>query len=408
MEKKPEIQTGKQLVPAVPTEQAEAPKRFKRQMMTIVQEYLEKTYDFRYDIILNEIEFKPLNSTIWKIFKKENLIVELAKTKMKLSDSKLNSLITSDFVQEHNPLKHYFEHLPAWQPKKDANGNLENDYIKQLSTFVKAKDTERFTKHFEKMLVRMIACALNKDFNKQAFILIGNQNDGKTSFLRFLCPPQLKSYFAENINPDDKDGYITLSQNFIINLDELANLDKKDTNKIKSLMSVEVVNARKPYGTRVERMARVANFVGSTNEDTFLTDATGSVRWLCFEIDSIDFAYSSVNIDLVYSQAYALYKEGFEYKLTKEDIAENEDANAYYQKITNEMELIQEWYEEDTECNKTNFRTSTEIFTELQALTSIKLNSNNIGKTLKQMKIPRKIKKEGKIPKYGYFLHKIK
>ncbi len=408
MQKKPEIQTGQQLVPVVPTEQAEAPKRFKRQMMTIVQEYLEEKYHFRYDIILNEIEFKPLNSTIWKIFKKENLIVELAKTKMKLSDSKLNSLITSDFVPEHNPLKHYFESLPAWQPKYDANGKIENDYIKQLSTFVKAKDTERFTKHFEKMLVRMIACALNKDFNKQAFILIGNQNDGKTSFLRFLCPPQLKSYFAENINPDDKDGYITLSQNFIINLDELANLDKKDTNKIKSLMSVEVVNARKPYGTRVERMARIANFVGSTNEDTFLTDATGSVRWLCFEIDSIDFAYSAVNIDLVYSQAYALYKEGFEYKLTKEEINENEGANASYQKITVEMELIQEHYEEDTECNKTNFRTSTTILTELTALTPIKLNANNIGKALKQMKIKRKTERiEKEYPKKGYFLHRL-
>jgi len=50
----------------------------------------------------------------------------------------------------------------------------------------------------------------------------------------------------------------------------------------------------------------------------FLTDSTGSVRWLCFKIHSINHDYNNyitgvqeVNIDDGWSQAYALYRAGY-------------------------------------------------------------------------------------------------
>lgn len=92
-----------------------------------------------------------------------------------------------------------------------------------------------------------------------------------------------------------------LSENFIINLDELAIFDKKEINYLKSLLSKDRVKIRRPFATRATSDARRASFFGSTNNNVFLTDETGSVRWLCFEIDSIDFAYiKNVDIDQVW------------------------------------------------------------------------------------------------------------
>ena len=57
---------------------------------------------------------------------------------------------------------------------------------------------------------------------------------------------------------------------------------------------------------------RRANFIGSTNKDEFLTDETGSVRFVCIElIDKLNFSYKTeMKIDDVWRQAYSLYKNG--------------------------------------------------------------------------------------------------
>ena len=58
------------------------------------------------------------------------------------------------------------------------------------------------------------------NFNKQCFVLVGtgigadNQNIGKSTFTRFLCPPKLKQYYTEELSID-KDGIIALSENFM-------------------------------------------------------------------------------------------------------------------------------------------------------------------------------------------------
>ena len=392
------------------TEQQQASKKnVKSSVITLVKEYLENKYFLRYNEINNEIEFKLKydQTTDYKNLNFDNLVIELSEELYTISDSKLLSLLKSDFVPTYNPLKEYFENLPKWEPQTKDNQTLDNDHIKHLASFVTAKDTERFNIHFEKMFVRMIACALRKDFNKQAFILIGKQNDGKTTFLRFLCPSFLKDYYTEYLRLDHQDGEIGLAENFIINLDELANLAKKGIDVVKSMMSREDVNVRRPYARKTERTPRIANFLGSTNKDDFLTDSSGSVRWLCFGIDAIDFNYKSlVNIDLVYSQAYYLYKNGFEYKVTQEEVQQNEEANEQYQRNYLELELVQKYYEQDLKEDKANFKTATDILIYLRAITSLNdIKTNNIGKALADLKIPKKSLRTEKGSKKGYFLH---
>ena len=284
-------------------------KRIIQNAFTRAEDYLSERYQFRYNEVKCTFEYKEHNTKNFKALNENTIFRELQKSGKQISMTNLIALFKSDFITNYDPLKNYFEKLPAWDGK---------DHIKYLASFIEAKD-KSFSLHLKKHLIRTVACALDADyFNKQAFILVHKkQNSGKSTFCRFLCPPNLKEYIAEDITTD-KDSRILLAKNLLINLDELAMLSKKDINSLKALLSKQQINERLPYDRKNTILPRRCSFVGSTNETEFLNDETGTVRWLCFEIENIDWDYSKkVEINKVYAQAYHYYKNTeFDYNLT--------------------------------------------------------------------------------------------
>ncbi|HEV8506006.1 MAG TPA: VapE domain-containing protein [Chitinophagaceae bacterium] len=347
-----------------------------------VEKYIGDKYDIRFNEVSTKIESRIKGtSDMYKELNENSLSRELTHANINISLPKLASLMLSDFVPSYNPVKEYFEGMVLWDSAK------EPDFISKLVTYIPAKDKERFAKHFLKMLVRCVACAINdKVFNKQVFVLVHSmQNSGKSTFCRWLCPPSLSNYITENINTD-RDSLIALATNFLINMDELATLSKSDINGLKSFLSKDRINVRLFFGKKTTIMPRRANFLGSTNKDEFLTDETGSVRWLCFELTGmINFDYKKdIDINNVWRQAYTLYLEGFEYQLTPEDIKENERANEGFHLTSMEMQLAQKYYAPSSKAENGIFFTATDILLKLQDRhPGIKLNVQMIGKVMK-------------------------
>jgi predicted P-loop ATPase len=378
---------------------------FSKSQFEVVEEYLNLFYEFRYNEISNEVEYRKKEIPDFKPLNENNLYRDLQHGGFKFSQANLSALLRSDFVPTFNPFKNYFENLPEWNP--DTNP----DYIEKLAIYVKAVDQDRFNYHFKKMLVRVIACALvDSIFNKQAFVLVGyTQNSGKSTFCRFLCPRELDEYITETFSPD-KDGQISLAENLFINLDELASLSKYEINQLKSSFSKDKIKIRRPFEKKATTSARRASFLGSTNKAEFLTDETGSVRWLCFEINKIKWDYKeAVKINEVWSQAYALYKNGFKYNITAEDIQENDLVNKKFQKITPEAELISKKYEPGTLLNNERFTTPFEIATTLNSeySGSYKFTAENVGRALTFLGFERVQKRtSGANPIYGYYINR--
>jgi hypothetical protein len=217
--------------------------------------------------------------------------------------------------------------------------------------------------------------------------------------MRWLCPPALEDYYTENIGTS-KDDLIALTENFIVNIDELSTLSKYDINALKSVMSKHKIKVRLPYGDRPEILQRRCNFVASTNRLEFLNDETGSVRWVCFLLDSINWNYNKeIDINKVWAQAYHLFKNTeFDYQLTSAEIDENEEANKTFLIRSPEMELIQRClipatkddYDKDPhepQHKEIKFMTSTDILKGLSAKShsNIKLSTVNIGKSMKML-----------------------
>jgi predicted P-loop ATPase len=377
--------------------------------MARVENYIKSRYELRFNEVSLDVEFRKVGTKDPFVILNENdLYRELHLNDIKFSMSNIYILLGSKFLEPYNPFLEYLENLMLVERPNEI------DYILKLSSYVPVTDRIRFEKHFKKMFVRTIACGIdNKVFNKHAFVLVhAEQSSGKSSFLRWLCPEPLKAYYTENMSTD-KDSDIALTQNLFINLDELASLERKEINKFKSMFSSITVKVRHPFARRPVPKPRRASFFGSTNKDEFLTDETGSVRFLCFGLTGkINFAYSEdVSIDDVWYQAYKLYKSGFHYQLTFDDIVENELANRHFQIQTPEMQLIQNKYisisKDDVEAM---FMNATDILKELTYENPhIIINSTGIGKALKLLgfKQETNYKKEIGYSLKGYFLKKI-
>lgn len=304
-------------------------------------------------------------------------------------------------METYNPIKNYFEKVS----KFERNSNI--DYIDQLSDYIKTRDQERFKIQFKKMFVRMVACALDDRFiNKQAFILVHDrQNSGKTTFLNWLCPPDLKDYISENIGTD-KDSLIALGENFIINMDELATFNRSEINALKSMLSKAYIKVRHPFGKKAILTSRRASFVGSTNKTTFLNDETGSVRWLCFELQSINWNYNKeVNIDLIWAQAFDLFNSDFEFELSAKEIEENEKENKKYLIHSFEIDFLQQNYFPGTKEENDGFYTSTDFLKVMNEKLghSFKTSVQNIGKALKILEFEQSNKFNGQYTIKGYY-----
>ena len=373
-----------------------------------MEAYLNDFYQFKYNEVTNEIEYKKNSEPKFQTLDDmqiNSIYIDYRKQKIKFGLKDFERLLYSSFTPRYNPFVDYFNELPQWDG---------TDYVEQLCNYVKVvgnNEQERFYNQTKKMLLRTLACAIDDTFfNKQIFLLYGDaQNQYKTSFLRNLVPKKLEKYTTEHFNPaGEKDNAIAMTENLIINIDELGNMLKFELNKLKSIISMLTVKIRLPFGKRAISIPRRASFVASTNIKEFLTDVTGNVRWICFHVDSIDENYRQLNMDKVWAQIYHLYNQDTEMQITRQEMIQNEDVNSRYQQQTAEMEMINKYFSQGTK-NDSEFMTATDIVNHLSMLVtnSIRLNPVMIGRAMRYFNFQQDEKRndEKKYPEKGYWIN---
>ncbi|MDT0690322.1 VapE family protein [Salegentibacter sp. F188] len=371
--------------------------RKKKTVYDFICEYASDKYDLRYDELGHEFQISFKDENKWEILDLNSFLIELDQSNIQVNPAKLEIYLRSQYVPKFNPLEEYFRSLPHWHGE---------DHIKALASYLPTKEPVLFQYHFKKWLVRAVRCALEKEyFNKQCLVLVHpHQNSGKSTWCRFLCPPALSKYFAEDMTTD-KDARIQLTKNFLINLDELSILAKEEINALKAYFSKTMINERLPYDRKNSTLYRTCSFIGSTNRSTFLNDETGSVRWLCFELKStINFSYSrEIDINKVWSQAYylAYIDENFYPELTLKDIAENEERNKTYRETTMEEELLCKYYSQSS--NPADFKTASDLVVQLACINP-RLNMYYMGRALKALGYERIKSPQNRI--YGYLIKK--
>lgn len=366
--------------------------------------FIKDNYHIRYNTISNQVECKNKTESRYAPLNESIIYRQMHLNDIKVSLQQISILLNSDFVTRHNPITSYFKRIRSlW------DSAVHGDYIAHLAEFIAIERKKDFTNHLKKWMIRTIVCCHDASYyNKQALILVGErQNSGKSSFMRFLCPPELKEYMAENISTD-KDGLIALTENFLINMDELSTMSKYEINSLKSVFSKDRIKVRLPFERRASILPRIASFMGSTNKTQFLNDETGSVRFLNFEVDSINWNYAKeVDINIVWSHAYQLWKTNYPYELSWTEIQQNEIINNQYKLSTPELELILKHLAPGTQKEHEHFWTASEILQFLleHSHSRMRLSIINIGKALKMTGFKQSQKRTGSFPVRGYFIN---
>jgi hypothetical protein len=306
----------------------------------LVIDYLNNNFDIRYDSITNVIESSPKGEEDYKTINIDDLYIRLKLLNFKITLIDLKSIVRSEEVLiNYNPVAEYFNNL-EWD-----GGN----HIEELAMHFKTDNDERWENQLRKMLVRSIACSLEGNtFNKHCIVLHSDkQNLGKTTFWRWLCPEPFRTrhYFEGHLDPQSKDSIMYLGSSFMINLDELASIGKAGINHLKAMLTANGTMIRLPFQPQPEWVNRIANFVGSTNDNDFLIDVN-NVRWIIVRVEDIDFDYSAnLDVNQIWAEAMELYKDGFDYVLNTEEISENEEMANAYKAISTEQELIMKYFE---------------------------------------------------------------
>ena len=384
-----------------------------------IETYLSSYYEFRYNTVLGRTEYhSKSNDDFVKVGRYEinTLRRELGCDEgISTSSENLYSIIESSFSPRINPIQEYFKRLSSIDVcgGEDGSASLSLKAIPNLASCVVVRNSPKWLPYLTKWLVAVVANAMDdrECRNHTCLVLTGEQGKFKTTFLDLLCPPALHGYsYTGKIYPQEKDTLTYIGQNLIVNIDDqLKALNKRNENELKNLITCPMVKYRMPYDKYVEEHPHLASFVASVNGNDFLTDPTGSRRFLPFEVLSIDIEKAKrISMDNVYAEAKALLKSGFRYWFDDEETAELYRESEDFQVQTAEMELLLRCFEKSTEDESYSLMTTTEILTYLGIYTHQPLVTKRMGEALKKagyIKVSKR--RNGGSPIYVYKIRKI-
>ena len=366
----------------------------------ITEHYLQYN-TIRYDAISNKLQIQVVPTspstgeagvTLWREMNSidiNNIVCQCAQEcQANISSSDVMTVLKSDLVPKVHPLRDYVESLKPYTPDQPDWIDMVARQVKVKPSGEETKGEELWRECFKRWFVAMVTSWMKDEVvNHTCLILVGRQGCYKSSFLESLIPPHLRSYSCKMpiSSQLSKDERLRIAEFGMINLDELDCLSAREMSMLKSLMTATDVNERAAYAYTKERRMRLASFCGSTNNREFLSDLSGSRRWLPFEVESIQNPFqTTLPYDLMYAQAKYLAESGtFTYWFDSDEIAILEQHNEEFRSRAGEEELLPILFDVPAE-GKGEFMTTAQISERLVTYGGIKkpMAMSQLGKVL--------------------------
>ena len=313
----------------------------------ITEQFLQEKYLFRRNLLNKKVEFavrpadgkepefRPLtpeaiNSIVIRA-KREN-ICEKGNPKTEIME-----YVQSEEIEAFNPIQAYLHGLPQWDGK---------NHVAEVFSAIPGLSSEQH--HFLAIWLRSaVAHWLQMDMlhgNECVPTFIGAQGCGKTTFVRRLLPPHLRQYYLDHLNLSNKfDKEMALTNNLLVNLDELDAIRPSQHAALKQTISVSKVNGRPIFGRAQEDRLRFASFVATTNNPHPLSDVTGSRRYICLTIPKGQIINNcmEINHDQLYAQIlYELKEQKAPYWFNNEEVKRIQEMNVEYMEQKDIAEIV--------------------------------------------------------------------
>ena len=217
-----------------------------------VELFLNENYLFRRNVLSGKVEYSikraEENNTEWQTLTQEDLnsiIIQAKRLQVNESGSPKTDImefVNSNEVERFDPIADYLSKLPKWDGQ---------NHVGRLFNRLPGVDSE-LEGYLATWMRSMVAHWLQMDTvhgNECVPTLIGAQGCGKTTFLVRLLPPMLRQYYLDHLNLSNKfDKEMALTNNLLVNLDELDAIRPSQHAALKQTLSKNKVNARPIYG----------------------------------------------------------------------------------------------------------------------------------------------------------------
>ena len=344
----------------------EQPQNVQNESVLIIEQFLNDNYRLRRNMLSGKVEFKiraevtadyrpltqeALNSIIIRALR-EGLDEECN------PKADITMYVNSEEVRMYNPVLDFLNDLPKWDGQ---------NHVAKLFSRMPGLSSEQLA-FLAVWLRSTVAHWLQLDTmhgNEVVPVLIGAQGCGKTTFLRRLLPCQLREYYLDHLNLSNKfDKEMALTNNLLVNLDELEAIRPSQHAALKQTLSKNKVNGRPIFGKAQDDRPRYASFVSTTNNPHPLTDATGSRRYICMTIPKGQLIDNAGDIDYeqLYAQVlYEIRELNAPYWINNEEVTRIQQLNLAYMQQKDIAEMVKACFRKPNEGEKVKSMNTTEM-----------------------------------------------
>ena len=344
----------------------EQPQNVQTESVLFIEQFINDNYRLRRNVLSGKVEFKMRDDVtadyrpLTQEAQNSMVIRALREGLDEVCNPKadITMYVNSEEVRMYNPVLAFLNDLPKWDGQ---------NHVAKLFSRLPGLSSEQLA-FLAVWLRATVAHWLQLDTlhgNEVVPVLIGAQGCGKTTFLRRLLPCQLREYYLDHLNLSNKfDKEMALTNNLLVNLDELEAIRPSQHAALKQTLSKNKVNGRPIFGKAQDDRPRYASFVSTTNNPHPLTDATGSRRYICLRIPKGQLIDNAGDID--YEQLYAqlLYEIrelNAPYWFNNEEVTRIQQLNLAYMQQKDIAEMVKVCFRKPKEGEKVKSMNTTEM-----------------------------------------------
>ena len=237
--------------------------------------------------------------------------------------------------QRRHPLKDYLEDL-RWDGTSRIHEWITNTFVvdnEEVATIVGRKS-----------LIQAVARLYRPGCKADCVLVLqGPQGCFKSTALSILAS---SDYFCDTtITFNTKDGFLALQRAWIFELQELDSMRRSQVEQTKAFLSSRSDSFRFPYAKRTSKVDRHTVFMGTTNEDAFLHDSTGSRRFWPVRVNTraSGLKWLRAHRDQLWAEAVHMYKIGEQWHLTSEEFRLVDDSSEAARSSDPWESLLSDW-----------------------------------------------------------------
>jgi hypothetical protein len=303
----------------------------------------------------------------------KNVIYDLIHTqtgifKKPYTDMKIDAALMKNQIAMYDHAYNLLQKRYGFECKKleDAK-NIKDLYFNHIKHTDK-KYAETNYIHFVMHLVSVVRMQLQefdhtyKSQSQTCLVLFSDkQGIGKSTFARSLSVyPDL--VYPINLNKtEDSESRLALCRACMALVDDYNPRSQKELDRLKDLISMNVVMARKKYEVIEQPVRRRASFCLTTNTSQILNDVSGSRRWIVLNVQSINMSVLDELMPKVHAEALSLARNGFKHYASDKELEERENLNDSFSGFAKLDEILTSHYQINIDAEEGLWLSRTEI-----------------------------------------------